>query len=242
MNYEYEIHQGVQGPGGQTAGREPGESLFETQAPAGVARDPGVPMESPRRWRANADAGGSDPGESAELRKLRKENAELRRANGILSSASAVAFVTDAYAGRIVGWAVSTSQRTRQLPLIALDQSISRTVRHGDTRGLIHHSDHGTQYISTIYGTHLDEHGILASTGSVGDSCAFALAETVNGAYKTELIHRSKPFETVQALEQATFQWVSRWNQERLHEHLGYQTPAEVEAWYHQSQVAPVTP
>ena len=152
-----------------------------------------------------------------------------------------VAFVTDAYARRIVGWAVSTSQRTRSLPLIALDQSISWTARHGQTRGLIHHSDHGTQYISTLYGTHLSEHGILASTGSVGDSYDNALAETVNGAYKTELIKRCKPFETVQALEQATFHWVSWWNHERLHETLGYQTPAEVETRYHQSQVTPVT-
>ena len=162
----------------------------------------------------------------------------VRLANG---SFAYVAFVTDAYARRIVGWAVSTGRRTRQLPLIALDQSISWTARHGDTRGLIHHADHGTQYISTIYGTRLDEHGILASTGSVGDSCAFALAETADGAYKTELIHRSKPFDSAHALEQVTFPWVSWWNQERLHETLGYQTPAEVEARYHQSQVAPVT-
>ncbi|KFJ00878.1 transposase subunit B, partial [Bifidobacterium subtile] len=73
-----------------------------------------------------------------------------------------VAFVTDAYARRIVGWAVSSSQRTRALPLVALDQSIAWTARHGDTRGLIHHSDHGTQYISSLYGTHLNEAGILA--------------------------------------------------------------------------------
>ena len=162
----------------------------------------------------------------------------VRLANG---SFAYVAFVTDAYARRIVGWAVSASQRTRELPLVALDQSISWTARHGDTQGLIHHSDHGTQYISTIYGTRLNEHGILASTGSVGDSYDNALAETVNGAYKSELIKRCKPFDSVQALEQATFQWVSWWNQERLHEHLGYQTPAEVEARYYQSQVTPVT-
>jgi transposase InsO family protein len=153
-----------------------------------------------------------------------------------------VAFVTDAYARRIVGWAVSASQRTRDLPLIALDQSISWTAPHGNTQGLVHHSDHGTQYISTLYGTRLNEHGILASTGTVGDSYDNALAETVNGAYKTELIHRSKPFETVQTLERATFQWVSWWNHERLHEHLGYQTPAEVEARYYETKATPVTP
>jgi transposase InsO family protein len=153
-----------------------------------------------------------------------------------------VAFVTDAYARRIVGWAVNASQRTRTLPLIALDQSISWAARHGDTRGLVHHSDHGTQYISTMYGTHLKEAGILASTGSVGDSYDNALAETVNGAYKSELVRRSKPFDSVHALEQATFQWVSWWNNQRLHEHLDYRTPAEVETLYHQHQAISIAP
>ncbi|QOL36734.1 IS3 family transposase [Bifidobacterium subtile] len=152
-----------------------------------------------------------------------------------------VAFVTDAYARRIVGWAVSSSQRTRALPLVALDQSIAWTARHGDTRGLIHHSDHGTQYISSLYGTHLNEAGILASTGTVGDSYDNALAESVNGAYKNELITRSAPFGTVRALETATFQWVSWWNNQRLHERLDYRTPAEVEARYYQTKATPVT-
>ena len=151
-----------------------------------------------------------------------------------------VAFVTDAYARRIVGWAVAASQHTRTLPLVALDQSISWTARHGETTGLIHHSDHGTQYISSLYGTRLHEHGMLASTGSVGDSYDNALAETVNGAYKSELITRSKPFESVHALERATFQWVSWWNNQRLHQHLGYRTPNEVEVLYHQHQATPV--
>jgi transposase InsO family protein len=127
------------------------------------------------------------------------------------------------------------------LPLVALDRSITWTAGHGGTRGLIHHSDHGTQYISTLYGTHLEENGILASTGTVGDSRAFALAETVNGAYKTEPVRRSKPFETVRALETGTFQWVSWWNNQRLHQHLGYRTPAEVEARYYQTKATPVT-
>lgn len=152
-----------------------------------------------------------------------------------------VAFVTDAYARRIVGWAVSASQHTRALPLVALDQSIAWTARHGDTRGLIHHSDHGTQYISMLYGTRLKEEGILASTGTVGDSYDNALAESVNGAYKSELIRRSAPFQTVQALETATFQWVSWWNGQRLHQRLGYRTPTEVEARYYQTQATPVT-
>ena len=153
-----------------------------------------------------------------------------------------MAFVTDAYARRIVGWAVGTSQHTRTLPLVALDQSISWTARHGQTTGLIHHSDHGTQYISALYGTHLTPAGILASTGSVGDSYDNALAETVNGAYKSELIRRSKPFESVHALEQATFPWVSWWNSQHLHESLGYRTPCEVETLYHQQQAISIAP
>jgi transposase InsO family protein len=153
-----------------------------------------------------------------------------------------VAFVTDAYARRIVGWAVAASQHTRTLPLVALDQSIGWVARHGDTHGLVHHSDHGTQYVSTLYGTHLKEAGILASTGTVGDSYDNALAETVNGAYKTELVRRSKPFESVHALEQATFPWVSWWNDQRLHEHLDYRTPREVETLYHQHQAISIAP
>jgi transposase InsO family protein len=152
-----------------------------------------------------------------------------------------VAFVTDAYARRIVGWAVSASQHTRALPLVALDQSIAWTVRHGDAQGLVHHSDHGTQYISGLYGTRLKEADILASTGSVGDSYDNALAESVNGAYKNELITRVAPFQSVQELETATFQWVLWWNNQRLHQHLNYQTPAEIEARYHQTKATPVT-
>jgi putative transposase len=153
-----------------------------------------------------------------------------------------VAFVTDAYARRIVGWAVSASQPTKDLPLLTLDQSIGWAARHGDTRGLVHHSNHGTQYISVLYGSHLNEHDILASTGSVGDSYDNALGETVNSAYKTELIHRGRPIDRVKALEQATFQWAFWWSQKRFHETLNYLTPAEVEARYYRSQVIPITP
>lgn len=152
-----------------------------------------------------------------------------------------MAFVTDAYARRILGWAVSASRHTRALPLVALDQPIGWTARHGDTRGLIRHSDHGAQCISSLYGTHLSEAGILASTGTVEDSYAFALAESADGTCKTELIRRSAPFQSVQALETATLQWVSWWNNERLHQRLGYHTPAEVEARYYQTKATPVT-
>ena len=162
----------------------------------------------------------------------------VRLANG---SFACVAFVAGAHARRIVGRAVSASQRTGTLPLVAPDRSISWTARHGVAAGLVHHSDHGTRYISGLYGTHPREAGIPASTGGVGDSYDDALAETVNGAYWTEPIRRSAPFESVRALEQATFQWVSWWSQERLHQRLGYRTPGEVEARYNQLQVTPVT-
>jgi transposase InsO family protein len=81
-----------------------------------------------------------------------------------------------------------------------------------------------------LYGAHLNEAGILASTGSVGDWCAFVLAESVNGACTTELIRRSKPFGTVRDPGTATFPWVSWWNGQRLHQRLGYRTSAEVES------------
>ncbi|MCI1832282.1 MAG: IS3 family transposase [Bifidobacterium sp.] len=147
-----------------------------------------------------------------------------------------VAFVTDVFARRIVGWAVSKSQHTRSLPLAALDQAITWSGRHGNAQGLIHHSDHGTQCIGTLYSTHLAEAGIQASTGTAGDGYDNALAETVNGAYRTELIKRVQPFDTVEALRQATFDWASWWNNQRLHQHLGYRTPAEAEAEYYQQQ------
>nr|WP_274949553.1 integrase core domain-containing protein [Bifidobacterium tibiigranuli] len=87
----------------------------------------------------------------------------------------------------------------------------------------------------------MNEAGILASTGTVGDSRAFALAESADGACKSEPVRRSAPFQTVQALKTATLQWVSWWNNERLHQHPGYHTPAEVEARYYQTKATPVT-
>ncbi|MEE8737542.1 MAG: integrase core domain-containing protein [Bifidobacterium sp.] len=120
--------------------------------------------------------------------------------------------------------------------MAALDQAITWSSRHGNPQGLIHHSDHGVQYISTLYSTHLTEAGIQASTGTVGDSHDNALAETLNGAYKTELIKRVQPFDTVETLQQATFDWASWWNTERLHEYLHHHTPAEAEAEYYQQQ------
>ncbi|AZA13292.1 Integrase core domain protein [Corynebacterium choanae] len=135
------------------------------------------------------------------------------------------AFVTDVYSRRIVGWALSDSMRTEALPLQALNQAI---VCAEKTTGLIHHLDHGSQYVSVVYNERLAQHGIAASTGSVGDSYDNALAENVNGSYKNELIH-TRRWNDVVEVEIATFEWVSWWNENRLHQSLGYRTPTEVE-------------
>ena len=135
------------------------------------------------------------------------------------------AFVTDVYSRRIVGWALSDSMRTEALPLQALNQAI---VSARETTGLIHHSDHGSQYVSVVYNERLAQHGITASTGTVGDSYDNALAENVNGSYKNELVH-TRRWDDVVEVEIATFEWVSWWNEVRLHQSLGYRTPAEME-------------
>lgn len=135
------------------------------------------------------------------------------------------AFITDVYSRRIVGWALSDSIRTETLPLQALNQAI---VCAEETTGLIHHSDHGSQYVSVVYNQRLAQHGIAASTGTVGDSYDNALAENVNGSYKNELIH-ARRWDDVVEVEIATFEWVSWWNETRLHQSLEYRTPVEVE-------------
>lgn len=148
------------------------------------------------------------------------------------------AFVTDVYARRIVGWACATGMGTREPPLQALERAISRASRHGGTQGLVRHGDHGARYIGTVCTTRVPEYGMLPSTGTVGDSYDNAMAESVNGAYKTELAWRSKPFRTLGELELATFQWVSWWNTKRLHASLDYKTPQQVENEYYEHQTA----
>ena len=117
------------------------------------------------------------------------------------------------------------------LPLQALNQAI---VPAEETTGLIHHSDHGPQYVSVGYNERLAQHGIAASTGTVGDSYDNALAENVNGSYKNELVH-TRGWDDVVEVEIATLKWLSWWNETRLHQSLGYHTPIEVETelWKH---------
>jgi transposase InsO family protein len=140
-----------------------------------------------------------------------------------------VAFVIDVYARRIVGWRVSSSMRT-DFVLDALEQALYD--RKPDQNALIHHSDRGSQYVSILYSERLAQAGIEPSVGSRGDSYDNALAETINGLYKTELIHRRTPWKTKESLELATLEWVSWFNHHRLLEPIGYIPPAEAEANY----------
>ena len=143
-----------------------------------------------------------------------------------------VAFVIDVFARRIVGWRVSRSMRT-DFVLDALEQALyARQPELSDA--LIHHSDRGSQYVSIRYTERLSEAGIEPSVGSRGDSYDNALAETINGLYKTELIHRRAPWKTMEAVELATLEWVSWFNHHRLLEPIGYIPPAEAEANYYQ--------
>lgn len=143
-----------------------------------------------------------------------------------------VAFVIDVFARRIVGWRVSSSMQT-DFVLDALEQALyARQPERED--GLIHHSDRGSQYVSIRYSERLTQAGIEPSVGSKGDSYDNALAETINGLYKAELIHRRAPWRTREAVELATLEWVACFNHHRLLEPIGYIPPAEAEANYYQ--------
>ncbi len=140
-----------------------------------------------------------------------------------------VAFIIDVFARRIVGWRVSRSLHT-DLVLDALEQALwSRT----GTDGLVHHSDRGSQYLSIRYTERLAEAQINASVGSVGDSYDNALAETINGLYKTEVIRRRGPWKNIEAIEYATLEWVDWFNNRRLLEPIGDIPPAEYETMYY---------
>ena len=142
-----------------------------------------------------------------------------------------VAFVIDVFARRIVGWRVSRSMRT-DFVLDALEQALYARQPERDA-SLIHHSDRGSQYVSIRYTERLAEAGIEPSVGSKGDSYDNALAETINGLYKAELIHRRAPWKTVESLELATLEWVTWFNHQRLLEPIGYIPPAEAEDRYY---------
>ncbi len=142
-----------------------------------------------------------------------------------------VAFVIDAFARRIVGWRVSGSAGAGFV-LDALEQALHAR-RPADGGGLIHHSDRGVQYVSIRYADRLADAGIEPSVGSVGDSYDNALAETVIGLFKTEVVRRWGPWRSLEAVEFATLEWVDWFNHRRLLEPIGNIPPAEAEARYH---------
>jgi putative transposase len=142
-----------------------------------------------------------------------------------------VAFVIDAYARRIVGWKVSTSA-TASFVLDALEQAIHAR-RPSPEDGLIHHSDRGVQYLAMNYTQRLAEARLVPSVGSVGDSYDNALAETINGLYKAEVIWRYRSWPGASAVEMATLRWVDWFNNHRLFGPIGYIPPAEAEANYY---------
>lgn len=139
-----------------------------------------------------------------------------------------VAFVIDVYSRYIVGWRVSRTAHA-SFVLDALEQAIHdrRPVHRG---GLVHHSDRGSQYVSIRYTERLAEAGIEPSVGSVGDSYDNALAESINGLYKAEVIHRRGPWRNIESVEFATLEWVDWFNHRRLLEPIGNIPPAEAEA------------
>jgi putative transposase len=147
-----------------------------------------------------------------------------------------VAFVIDVFARYIVGWKVSRSART-DFVLDALEQAL-RARQPFHRGGLIHHSDRGVQYVSIRYTERLAEAGIEPSVGSVGDSYDNALAETINGLYKAEVIHQQS-WKSLEAVEWATLVWVDWFNHRRLLEPIGYLPPAEAEAAYYRRVTEP---
>jgi putative transposase len=146
-----------------------------------------------------------------------------------------VAFVVDAFARRIVGWRASSSLRT-DLALDALEQAL---YDRPDLEDLVHHSDRGSQYLSIRYTERLAETGIEPSVGSVGDSYDNALAESVIGLYKTEVILQRGPWRNVEHVEFATLEWVDWFNNRRLLGPIGYIPPAEFEQMYFRSRATP---
>jgi putative transposase len=147
-----------------------------------------------------------------------------------------VALIVDCYARRIVGWQADRSLRT-DLALTALEHALWQRRGHS-LDGLVHHTDRGVQYLSIRYSERLAEAGAIPSVGSRGDSYDNALAESVIGLYKTELIRRRGPWRGLDEVEIATLEWVEWWNHHRLLGPIGHLPPAEAEATYYARNAA----
>jgi len=143
-----------------------------------------------------------------------------------------VAFIIDVFARKIVGWRVSTSMTT-SFVLDALNQAVCQR-RPAEGSGLIHHSDRGSQYLSIRYTERLADAGIDTSVGSVGDSYDNALAESIIGLFKTEVINFLGPWKSMAQVEWETLQWVSWCNNEGLHSAIGHRPPKEVEEAFYE--------
>ena len=188
-----------------------------------------------RRWRTTiADEGSARPADLVQRAFTASRPDQLWVADITYVSTwrgpAYIAFVVDVFSRRIVGWRVWNSLKT-ELVLDALEQALHA---RGPCAGLVHHSDRGSQYLSIRYSERLAEAGIVPSVGSVGDSYDNAMAETVIGLYKTELIHRRAPWHHVDAVEYATLAWVEWFNNRRLLEPIGDIPPAEFERAYYE--------
>jgi len=149
-----------------------------------------------------------------------------------------VSFITDVFSRRIVGWQASRSLKT-DLALHALEQAIWERSRAGHALdGLVHHSDRGVQYLSIRYTERLAENGVVNSVGSRGDSFDNAMAESIIGLYKTELVRNKGPWRGLDDLELATLEWVDWFNHRRLFTELGRIPPAEFEELYYRQNVS----
>jgi transposase InsO family protein len=146
-----------------------------------------------------------------------------------------VAFVIDVFSRMIVGGRAAKAMTT-DLTLDALEQALWARKVKGN---LIHHSDHGSQYLSIRYTERLAEAGVTPSVGTIGDGYDNALAETINGLFKAEVIYRDGPWKGLEAVELATLDWVDWFNTKRLLEPIGYIPPAEFEQLYYEAAVGP---
>jgi putative transposase len=151
-----------------------------------------------------------------------------------------VAFVVDAYARRILGWRVASTMATSMV-LDAIEQAIWTRQQEGvmDLKDVVHHTDRGSQYTSIRFTERLAEAGIQPSVGAVGSSYDNALAETINGLYKTELIRPRKPWRTIDEVELATAEWADWFNHRRLYEYCGDIAPVDLEAAYYAQHQRP---
>src|SRR5699024_878035 len=161
----------------------------------------------------------------------------VRTTSGVCYSA----FITEAFCRKIIGLSNRTTSRTVALALEALEQALL-SAKDQALDGLVHHSDRGSQYVSIRYTDHLANAGLAASVGTAGDAYDNALAETVNGLYKTELIYARPAWPSATEVEFQTMNWVHWWNTTRVHEALDYQTPTEIEASYHMTQAQALSP